>query len=423
MNNVASQAQPYRVQLASQGRVASLSMTELTFLFAMLLALLVIITAEGFGWRLERIAITKHLPYLFALVPLLLTLAGWRLFRPREQAIKVLPVLRPLMVFALFVIAGGLYARITLDQSNTFMTAGLYIWAAPLAATLLVRSDCPQRLLRGFFFALLIASGIAFYGLVEKYGSGNTYHELEFLFPPLAVLAVFAAKNPWLRWGGVLFFLAIALLFKKNTGYMAVLLIAAYLTFFYLYPRWQRMKDIRKTSTFYAFSVAVIILAGAMAFIWQNRETYLPTGNVEFRSQTYERAWEKFKESPVWGAGFAAPSTEKFVGFDTGVARNILPTHSDILDILAQGGLIGILLWAWGLGRVARRAYLAVLSPKNTIHPLAPYGHTLACMSLAGVLVYAFNPIFLQPVKSLLLWVCLGLLVGVTLLVERDRHT
>ena len=36
-------------------------------------------------------------------------------------------------------------------------------------------------------------------------------------------------------------------------------------------------------------------------------------------------------------------------------------------------------------------------------------------MSLTGILVYAFNPILLQPVKALLLWAQLGMLLGIAL--------
>lgn len=404
------------------GRPPSLSMTDYGFLFAMLLALFVIIADDGLNWRLEKIAITKHLPGLFSLIPLLLVLAGWRLFRPREAPLRVLPIMYPLLAFALFMIAGGLYARISLDQSNTFMTPGLYVLAAPLAATMLVRSEHPQRLLRNFFVLLMLAGVMALYGLAANYGSRQVYHELEFLFPPLAVYAAFAAKKTWLRWGGVALFLGLALLYKKNTGYMAALLVLAYLVFFYAHPRWTRLKDIRKVGVLMAFVVMLTMLAGALAYVWSNRETYLPTGNVEFRAQTYERAWIRFKESPLWGVGFTDPSTEKFQGFDTGVARNVLPTHSDILDILAQGGLLAFALWLWGLVRIGRRAHAALLKPDTQGHPLAPYAHTLACMALAGVLVYAFNPIFMQPVKALLLWGSLGMLAGISLLAERDAR-
>lgn len=423
MNDPMMQAQTCGVRFTRPSRPPSLSMTDYGFLFAILLAMFVIIADDGLMWRLGKVAITKHLPALFALVALLLALAGWRLFRPHERPVRVLPLLGPLLVFSLLMVVGGLYARISLGQSNTFMTPGLYIWAAPLAATMLVRSDYPQRLLRDYFAMLLLAGVVAFLGLAMNYGGRQVYHELEFLFPPLAVYAAYAARRSWLRWTGVAFFIGLAMLYKKNTGYMTALFVVGYLVFFYIRPRWQRMKDIRQTAALTGFVLGVLVLMAVLAYVWTHREAYLPTGNVEFRSQTYERAWLRFQESPLWGSWYTAPAAEKFEGFDTGVARNVLPTHSDILDILAQGGLFALALWAWGLIRIGRRAYAALLRPEAEVHPLAPYGHALACTSLAGVLAYAFNPIFMQPVKALLLWGSLGFLVGVTLLAERDAQT
>ena len=53
---------------------------------------------------------------------------------------------------------------------------------------------------------------------------------------------------------------------------------------------------------------------------------------------------------------------------------------------------------------------------------MAPYAHAFAGISLCAILVYAFNPILLQPAKALLLWTTLGLLVGVALLARRESE-
>ncbi|MGA7811744.1 hypothetical protein, partial [Caballeronia sp.] len=41
--------------------------------------------------------------------------------------------------------------------------------------------------------------------------------------------------------------------------------------------------------------------------------------------------------------------------------------------------------------------------------------HMFACMSLSAVAVYAVNPLMLQPDKGMLIWVSLGLLLGICL--------
>jgi hypothetical protein len=47
--------------------------------------------------------------------------------------------------------------------------------------------------------------------------------------------------------------------------------------------------------------------------------------------------------------------------------------------------------------------------------------HALACMTLTGALVYAFNPILLQPDRALLLWCNTGLLLGMALCHRQGR--
>jgi O-antigen ligase len=397
-----------------------LVMTDYGFLLSLSLALF--LAVDPFNWRLERIALTKHLPLILSLAPLLLSLAGGRIFSRWQERPSSLSTLRPLLALSALIIAGSWYARAHLGTQNTFLSAGLYIWVAPMAAAMLLRCSEPQRLLRGYLILLLVGGVAVFLGLAVNYGSKQVYHELEYLVPPLAVFFAFRfrAERKWASWTGVFFFLLAAILFKKNTGYLTALLVMSYLLVFLIWPKWSGLEWLRKSVRVYALLVGILALSALAAFLILHRETYLPTGNTGFRLLTYEKAWDKFLASPLWGTGFAEPGTEKFSGFDTGVANNVLPTHSDILDIMAQGGLLGLMLWLWGLLRVARLAWRTILNPHNLDHPLAPYGHMLACMSLAAVLAYAFNPIFLQPAKSMLLWTNLGFLVGISLLARAE---
>jgi hypothetical protein len=92
----------------------------------------------------------------------------------------------------------------------------------------------------------------------------------------------------------------------------------------------------------------------------------------------------------------------------------VLATHSDVLDLLAQGGVFAISLWLWSYIRIGRLTFRNVLRGRveDDLHAAV---HTLACMSIAGILVYAFNPILLQPAKALLYWAQIGMLLGVAL--------
>jgi hypothetical protein len=222
----------------------------------------------------------------------------------------------------------------------------------------------------------------------------------------------------------LLFFLLLAFLFKKNTGYLTGMLVVVYLLRFYAWPRWSLQERVRRATMVYWTAIALLVCTALIAFLVINRTDYLPSGSPGFRLLTYQRAWQHFHASPLWGNWFTAPGSEKFTGFDTGVSNNILPTHSDVLDLLANGGVMAIVLWLWALWRVARLAYGTVLRPEWASDPLAPYAHMLAHSSIAGVVTYSFNPIFLQPGKALLLWANFGLLAGISLIVKhRQRRT
>jgi O-antigen ligase len=398
-----------------------LVMTEYLFLCALGLALL--IAVDPLELALERLAYTKHLALLAALAALALTLAAARIFGAvRAQPLDPMPTLRPLIGLAFFIIVGGLFARIVLDIQNSFLVAGVYMLCAPMAAAMLLHARAPARLLRAYFALLIAAALVVFAGLAQNYGVRQVYHELEYLFPALAVFAAFGVRRALLRWAGVALFLLLAVLFKKNTGYLAGLLVVAYLLAFYFWPHWSRKNAVAKAAALHGTFIALLLLAALVAYLVINRETLLPSGNPAFRLLTYEKAWLRFLDSPLYGTLFAAPASEFFTGFDTGVGTNVLPTHSDVLDILAHGGLLGFGLWAWAMWRTARLALSGALRADARTHPLTPYAHALACMSLSGIMTYTFNPIILQPGKSLLLWGNLGLLVAISLIVQQETN-
>jgi len=397
-------------------RLDGLVMTDYLFLAALAVALFVAV--DPLELVLERIAAIKHLPLLLALLSLALALVGNRVFQWRRSVPGVISPLAPLLCLAALILAGSIYARFLMHVQNSFLDAGLYMLVAPIAAAALLRSGDPLRLVRGYAIMLLLMAVVVFVGLALNYGVRQIYHELEYLFPPLAVLLVFAARRAWLRWFGLLFFLLCAFLFHKNTGYLSGLIAVAYLMTFYIWPRWRRHQAVQRLTLMHWTLIAILVFGAALAFFLANRPHYLPSGNPQFRLLTYQRAWERFLASPYWGTWFAAPGSEKFTGFNTGVSNNILPTHSDVLDLLANGGVLALLLWVWALLRIARLAFRSILHAGASLHPLAPYAHLFACMSLAGVLTYSFNPILLQPCKAFLLWANLGFLTGIALLVQ-----
>jgi len=400
----------------------ALVMTDYGFLLALALALL--IAVDPLELDLERMLLIKHAPMLITLPSVLLAVAGKRIFHERMKHAGAIRTMAPLLTLAAIVIGGGLYARFALGIQNSFLVGGVYMGVAPMACAILLRCDNPLRLLHAYVVMLMVASVVVFAGLAINYGVRQVYHELEYLFPSLAVFCVFAARKAWQRRTGLLFFLLLAFLFKKNTGYLAGLLALVYLLRFYVWPRWALQDGIRRMTMMHWTAIALLVCAALASYVTVNRTDYLPSGNPAFRLLTYERAWQRFHDSPLWGNWFTAPGSEKFTGFDTGVSHNILPTHSDVLDLLANGGVMAMALLLWALWRVARLAYGTALRPEWASDPLTPYAHMLTHSSIVGVVTYSFNPILLQPGKAFLLWANLGFLAGISLIVKhRHRRT
>ena len=203
------------------------------------------------------------------------------------------------------------------------------------------------------------------------------------------------------------------LVFQKNTGFLVL-----GLTLLYIWVVEWRFR-FRESAGFRFWTVlwtVVIIVAGiaAYGYLAYQRGEIMPSGNPQYRMVTYERAWLDFRDSPIWGTGFTEAAVKRFTGFDIQAARGILATHSDVLDMAANGGLIAILLWIWSYIRIGRVSMRHVLRGRvqDDLHAAA---HTLACMAVTSIIVYAFNPILLQPVKALLHWAPIGLLLGITL--------
>jgi O-antigen ligase len=217
------------------------------------------------------------------------------------------------------------------------------------------------------------------------------------------------------RWGAAAFFLLMGWCSHKYTSYLVAALTAAYLAVFIWVPRLARGDALGWLSAVY-WGALGFLATGAAAIAYAMRGgTDQPTGNLDFRLHTYQAAWDRFLDSPLWGNFYAREATEKFRLFDIGIAHNVLPTHSDLLDLLANGGLLGFGLCALGVLAIAAVAWRGALRPGLIERPEARYAHALALLSLAAIVTCAFNPILLQPPMAALAWSNLGMLLGLSL--------
>jgi hypothetical protein len=325
----------------------------------------------------------------------------------------------PLVLLALWIIAGGAYARWSDGITSGFAVVGVYMLFGVLAARVVIAS--PAR--GAIFRAYLIAAALCAVPMVRRmflefqYGPDRSFHEMEAFVIPLAVyFALRPSGGPLLRGCLTAFFLLSTISFWKNTAF-----IVLGLTLLYLWLVEWRFR-FRESTAFRQWVMAAALLTAAfgMAFmaVPMTREHIFPSGNVEYRSRTYEAAWDRFVEWPGWGSSFTGSAVSKFT------QSRHLPSHSDVLDLAAQGGSIALALWIWAYVRGGRlvlrhafggRARDGGARDGRARDELTAVAHTFACMSLCGITVYAFNPILLQPSKAMLLWTHAGFLLGIAL--------
>lgn len=402
---------------AKAPRIPGLAMSDYWFMLGLWLALFFV--ADPFDWRLDLISLTKHLPLMLGVAGVLLVNIGQWLFPPKNSKPhywQAFSVSMPLTLLGLWIVMGSTYAREFEHINNTFVTVGLYMLFAVMTARVVMLSPARARIVRYFLISAAFAAVFMIGRMAATMGSIEmvSYHELEALVVPLAVY--FALRPMGNRhWQALLTltFLAGGLVFRKNTGFLVLGMTLLYLWI----VEWRfRFRESGAFRFWTALWLVVLIGAGTIAYgyIAYQRGEIMPTGNPEYRMKTYDRAWERFLDSPVWGTSFTMAATEKFKGYQINAAHGVLPTHSDVLDLAAQGGMIALLLWVWGYIRIIRFSMRHVLRgrERDDMHAAA---HALACMSLTSIVVYAFNPILLQPAKALLLWGELGMLIGIAL--------
>jgi hypothetical protein len=365
----------------------------------------------------------KHLPLALSLSFFALTALGWWL-SPRRPAsgASVIAAAWPFALLALFIVGGAAYARVVNGVQASFLNMGLYMGLVLVGAEVVTHTAAPERLARIYCRILLCGALIMALGLIVFFHRREVYHEEIFLVIPLAAYGFLAWRRALARWGMLIFFLALAPLSGKNTSYLVALLTVAYLAALNWSHSMDALSPLRRAWRRYLALVVTAAIALIVAYVVQHRTTYLPSGNVDYRSYTYDIAWRRFLGSPVWGTYFTGRGARKFTLYTVGETHNVLPTHSDVMDLLANGGVLGVGLWAIGLVSIARRAWRRLLAPRLLSHPWAPAAHTLALVSAAAAVTYAFNPVMLQPGMSYLMWMSLGVLLGLALRVGADDN-
>lgn len=395
-----------------------LVMSEWFVIAALALSLIWSMSAALYPAALGRIVGHLFAPVL--LVGAGLSLAGRPIFASgstrASRSLTPARLIWPLLLLALMILGGSIYTRFSQGVAESFIGMGGYMLAAYLVAAVVATSGNPVRLVT-VYFLLLVCTGVVSLGVAASVFFEPAlfpFHELEFLIVPLIVYIAtrkteLTIGELLLVWAGA----ASAVLFRKNTGYLVGLGVLAYLWLFHWRATYSRVKALRRLAQALASGIVVsMILAGYLA-LRRFKQGFVPTGNLEFRLHMYELAWNRFLESPIWGTLFSERAVEKFTLYDTGRARNLLPIHSNLLDLLAHGGLIAIILLVLAYWLLMRAVSAHILSRRESLDPhVVALAHTFLCMTLLGAVSFTFNPLLLNPSRAMVIWGQFGLLAG-----------
>jgi len=223
----------------------------------------------------------------------------------------------------------------------------------------------------------------------------------------------------------VFLLVAVAVATNKNTAYILAAFVCAYLLSTSFYRRWRLLPDpVVRVTWLLAFVVAAGAAAAAVAAGYRYFYDHMPSGNPEYRLHTYGLAWAKFLASPVWGNGFTDAAVVFFDRYDVAATTQYLPTHSDPLDILGNGGLLGMALWLMAIVPTLWRGFTGPAPLKLRAEWVDNWVHnSFLLMSATALVVCMFNPVYNVPNLATANWMVFGCLLASSRERARQQET
>lgn len=364
--------------------------------------------------RLPRdIGPLKYTAFTFGLPGLGLAAAGLVLFNPTRwnRFVTTLKSTWPVIALALLILGGSLYARFIAGIKESYLAAGIGMLAFPIGLAMLMESRDSVKTVHGYFIALLLSSFYMTYQIiVHRRIESQAFHEEIFLLVPLLVYWHLVNEKNWSAWLWIPAFSAVAFVSYKNTSYLVLLVSIGYLFAIRMARKFEQYRgdSLKRFVLGYGSAVAWIIVIAILALVVVLYREDMPSGNTGVRTYVYQAAWEKFLDSPLYGAAFTDNSNIDFPQF-TVTGQNRVVNHSDWLDVLSHGGLLGFLLFVGALWTPFRLSRMRTMPP----HPrLRSALHGLKAITLGGMVVMLFNPVLLNMPINTLFWFNAGLLVG-----------
>ncbi len=395
------------------------------FKFAIVYCGVLSVIAAMASMKLDN-TVLKYGGFLIAGMAFFLEALGQYFYPPREKNAEYrsrffvgIMALLPYVLLGGFSFLGSLYARLFLDIRETYLILSLST-VIPIASYWMAEKTNPEEIFKFFkFYALGFAAVLALTQFTKPFDDAFApMHEREFIYIPAMLFLVGQLKKKWNRY----FFSALLILglvlTKKLTPWL-VLSVCLVFNFPILLSRFMGMKDaLKKWLLVFVSAVCIGSCAAVYVFVVKPSGNLVATGNKDVRLHQYDAVYEKIKRSPVYGALYTDSSGEWYV--ENGRAR-LIPTHSDMLDLAKQGGVLAVLLWFSPLLFVfyqffKKKLYRFDSRENQNIR-------FLCAVVISFNVVAAVNPLVLQPTLAFFYWLAIGMLVSlVNRPVRKDHH-
>lgn len=393
-------------------REVGMPFTEWMLVGVLSLACFISISQPLFGVQLHH-SILNHFPLMLMLLAMAFHLAGLAMNRQLVPW-QTLFSIWPLIVLGLFALVGSLVAKYELQEKDSYLSFAIYMLLIPLYIGCIAHRT-PH--LRSWAVALisvwLLTSLAALAGEVLRAGAQGSLHEIEYLVSVGFLVLYYVSRGSALKLLALTLLLASALLNHKLTGYiiaaMAILHIVGA-------AGWRRLPRTWKPAYSVAALVATLVVAGVLALLYFEFREFLPSGNAEVRLSQYQAVWSQFVRSPIWGYAYLAGSGEDYREYTR--LLNI-PTHSDVLDLLKHGGVIALVLFAWGYVKIFLIINRAVVESRAD-RVLNAYFLGARFFQVTAFVTFSINPLLLKGPYLLVIWANLGLAVGLALALRRQ---
>lgn len=305
---------------------------------------------------------------------------------------------------------GGAYTRFGIGIPDSFFTHAMCMlgffgtWAFAVRAGPV---DTAVSMLRAMWPFWLIMLGVVVYGFAV---GRHLAHEIMYVFVPLPLFWGLRAQNGRARLVAGLAIAAMAVMGLKNTTFI-IGAVSIYVLWVFSQPQ------VRSGAArpFSLRAAAVLAVVGALAFWgWSEvtaRVESFSSGNTDFRQYNYQRLWDRFLASPLAGDQFIGTPNLVFDLYQVEVGQ-VLPSHSDTLDILAHGGVLAFGCWMLFVAGLLR-GFLATCTRARDADEYAARV-TLLAISFGGLFTMCFNPVLANATNAFMFWSTLGMFAAIS---------